>query len=122
MADTFYGINRGQVRSQVVVQASDPSTHVHLRLNSSSAVNKREVWSLVRMLLQRALQNFPPAADTFYGINRGETRSSITVDTSTTSKELEIKVLTAGAVTRHELWNLGRVLADKCVFGTFPPA
>lgn len=123
MADTYFGINRGQVRADVVVQASDPSTHVHLRFNSASVATKREVLNLARMLIDKAISSYPAAADTFYGINRGEVRTDITVDTSTTGKELELKVLaSAGGLTRHELWNQGRVLANALIFGTFPPA
>lgn len=125
MAGTFYGINRGEVRTQVTIAASTTGKALELFLDSGvAAPTRRESLTLGQMVLDKITQmgTYPPAADSFYGINRGETRKNITISGSSTGKQLEFRLTIAAGLTPLDVHVLGQMLIDKLIYGTYPPA
>lgn len=61
-------------------------------------------------------------ADRYYGIDRGRDKSTITDDSSTTSKDVEIRVDLAPGMSRHEVIEKIKQLTDYIMEDQWPPA
>jgi hypothetical protein len=62
MAKEYWGINRGQHETDVVVQGTDPSTNLEVSVDLTASMTKEEVVRHLYMIINRIVKgNWPPA-------------------------------------------------------------
>lgn len=61
-------------------------------------------------------------ADRFYGVDRGGQGKDVSEDSSTTSKDVEIRIDLSAGMERHEVLLLIDELKGKVLEDTWPPA
>lgn len=61
-------------------------------------------------------------ASEYYGINRGQTEFQVTIQTSSPTKNLEVKVDLTSGMTKAEVVQALEMIINNIVKGNWPPA
>ena len=90
----FFGINVGAATPTVTQQATTTSKDVELVINTNANVSSnQQIFTATEYLRAALLETpWPASSPYFYGINAGAVKSTVTSQSSTTSKDVELVI------------------------------